>query len=122
MSDAIIQTPAPHKAAPPKGRKVARSGAEQRRHVIEVFVRTTAAVVGGYVTAGLATAVLARLTPGPTAEVTIAVTGLSFFIYVGVIVWAFADAKVRRVWAGLLGSWAIMAGVLWLSLQVEPRL
>lgn len=108
--------------AKPKGRKAKRSGVQAGLHGLDVFARSLAAIVGGYVAASLTTAVLARLLPGAVADVTIGATTFSFVVYVSVAIWAFADAKTWRIWAGLAGYCAILSAILWWSLSVEPRL
>lgn len=107
---------------PKSGRKGGRTRGERALHRLDVVVRTVAAIGMGYVTASLSTATLARLLPGPVEEATIAATTFSFVVYVSVAVWAFADAKAWRVWAGLLTLCAVLAGVLWWSVTMEPRL
>ncbi len=106
----------------PAARKGAASPAERWRRAADVSARTVAAIALGYVTASLATAVLARLLPGPVEEATIAATTFSFVIYVSVVIWAFADRHAWRVWAGLITACAVLTGALLWSLSVEPRL
>lgn len=113
---AVTQT-APPAAAKRKGPK-----GPTLRQRLDVAARAVAAILVGYLFAALSTAVLARLLPGGPEEATIAATLLSFAVYATVVVWCFADPKTWRVWLGLIAGCALLGGVLWLSLQLEPRI
>ncbi|SNS96981.1 iron transporter [Pseudomonas segetis] len=64
--------------------------------------RIIAAIFAGYLFTYAFTAALAQLLPGePRAAMTIA-TWPAFVVYPLVILWAFACARVRLVWSGLL--------------------
>lgn len=76
-----------------------------------VFSRVVAAVVGGYGLATTASIVLARVMPGPKVDAVLAAVLLSFAVYVGAILWAFAARTAWRAWWGLLGA-AVVCAVL----------
>jgi hypothetical protein len=106
----------------PAAAAVKRKGARTWRQRLDIAGRAFAAIVVGYLFASLATAVLARLLPGPTAEATIAATTLSFAVYAAVAVWCFGDPKAARLWLGLAAGCAILSAILWISLMAETRL
>ena len=110
-------------APPPAKAKSAKAGKPPPwRRRLDVAARGGAAIFLGYLFAALSTAVLARVLPGPRAEASMAATLMSFAIYAGVAVWAFADAKTWRVWLGLVAGSGLLAAILWISLTLEPRL
>lgn len=116
-STTTLAPPPPAKA---KNAKAAKARPWRRR--LDVASRSIAAIFLGYLFAALSTAVLARVLPGPRAEASMAAMLLSFAIYAGVAVWAFADAKTWRVWLGLIAGSGLLATILWISLTLEPRL
>ncbi|WP_460419345.1 DUF3649 domain-containing protein [Pseudomonas sp. microsymbiont 2] len=63
--------------------------------------RIVAAVFGGYAFTYAFTAALARLLPLEQVDALIVATVLSFAVYTGAILWAFACRSARRAWAGL---------------------
>lgn len=63
--------------------------------------RIVAAVLGGYAFTYAFTAALARLLPLDPVDALIVATVLSFAVYTGAILWAFACRSARRAWAGL---------------------
>ncbi|WP_437181063.1 DUF3649 domain-containing protein [Pseudomonas peradeniyensis] len=63
--------------------------------------RIVAAVLGGYAFTYAFTAALARLLPLQPADALIVATVLSFAVYTGAILWAFACRSATRAWAGL---------------------
>ncbi|HEY4369153.1 MAG TPA: DUF3649 domain-containing protein [Steroidobacteraceae bacterium] len=81
---------------------------------LEVASRVLAAIVGGYVLASLATAVLAVVLPMPRAEATLTATMLSFAIYACIVLWVFATRSVWRVWAGVVVPAVALNALLWL--------
>lgn len=80
--------------------------------------RITAAILGGYAFTYAATAALARLLPLDKADALISATLLSFAVYTGAILWAFACRSAVRAWAGLalglplaaIGFWPQLTG------------
>ncbi|MRW82989.1 DUF3649 domain-containing protein [Pseudoduganella sp. FT26W] len=75
--------------------------------------RIAAAIIGGYLFASSAGALLSALYgPGSDAMLGGALLGLA--LYAPAIIWAFATHSARRAWAGLLGasfSFAVLAVV-----------
>lgn len=95
-------------------------GVSPWRHRLDVAARTLAAAAMGYLVAALSAATLSRLLPGPTPEAIMTGSLLSFAIYAGIAIWAFAERQVWRVWLGLSGAAAVLGAILWLSLRLEP--
>ncbi|OLS64652.1 DUF3649 domain-containing protein [Pseudomonas putida] len=81
--------------------------------------RITAAILGGYAFTYAATAALARLLPLDKVDALISATLLSFALYTGAILWAFACRSATRAWAGLalgvplaaIGFWPQLTGL-----------
>lgn len=72
--------------------------------------RFAAAVLGGYLFASAAAALLSTLNgPGSDAMLGGALLGLA--LYAPAIIWAFATRTTRRAWAGLLGASLVMAAL-----------
>lgn len=84
-----------------------------RRAWLDVALRVTAAVLGGYVLTYAATAALARLLPLARFDAAMVATLLSFALYTGFVLWAFATASVRRVWLGIALSLPLAAVGFW---------
>ncbi|WP_095158686.1 DUF3649 domain-containing protein [Pseudomonas sp. Irchel 3E13] len=63
--------------------------------------RIVAAILGGYAFTYAFTAALARLLPLDKVDALISASLLSFAVYTGVILWAFACRSAARAWAGL---------------------
>jgi hypothetical protein len=63
--------------------------------------RIVAAVLGGYAFTYAFTAALARLLPLQPVDALIVATVLSFAVYTGAILWAFACRSATRAWTGL---------------------
>lgn len=76
--------------------------------------RIAAAIVGGYLFASTAAALLSAFNgPGSDAMLGGALLGLA--LYAPAIVWAFATSSTRRAWGGLLGSslaFAVLAAIV----------
>lgn len=79
--------------------------------------RSAAAVLGGYTLASAAGIFLAGVLPQSRGEAALIGVQLSFAIYTGAVIWVFAVADLRRVWLGLLGTSALLAGVGWWLLK-----
>ncbi|TDN56802.1 hypothetical protein C7389_101181 [Azoarcus indigens] len=69
---------------------------------LDVLSRLLAAVAGGYLAATAVAMAVAALWPGPRAEGVMAATLLSFALYAGAVMWAFAARRARSAWFGLL--------------------
>lgn len=82
-------------------------------HGWRLLSRTAAAVLGGYALASAAGIFLAGVLPQSRGEAALVGLQLSFGIYTCAVVWVFAVADLRRVWLGLLGTSALLAGVGW---------
>lgn len=106
----------------PKATTTAKSASSAGARRLEVAARAALASIGGYIGAALAAALLARLLPGPVAEATTAAMLLSFAVYAALAIWSFADPRLLRLILGFGLGGAALAGALWLSLQLEPRL
>ncbi len=78
---------------------------------LAVASRCVAAIVGGYVVSALCAALLALLLPLVRVEAVLASTMLSFAIYTVIVMWAFYEASLRRVWMALAGASAAL-GIL----------
>jgi len=80
-----------------------------------------AAIPGGYLLAGLASACLARLLP--TSNVEAAVTGMlvSFGIYAALLIWAFSARSALRLWLWWGGTAAVLGVILAMSIALEGR-
>ncbi len=63
--------------------------------------RIAAAILGGYAFTYAFTAALARLLPLAKGDALIVATLLSFAVYTGAILWAFACRSALRAWVGL---------------------
>lgn len=89
-----------------------------QRAWLDTGLRVVAAVFGGYVLTYAATAALARLLPLARFDAAMVATLLSFALYTGFVLWAFATGSVRRVWLGIglslplatLGFWPVWFG------------
>ncbi|WP_233093857.1 iron transporter [Azotobacter chroococcum] len=78
-----------------------------QRAWLDTGLRVVAAVFGGYVLTYAATAALARFDAAMVA------TLLSFALYTGFVLWAFAAVSVRRVWLGIALSLPLAAVGFW---------
>jgi hypothetical protein len=103
-------------------RTLQRAGA---RKAIPIIVRLVAAIGGGYaVAAGLA-ALAARVLPMATAmparEAVVLVSMLAFLVYLGLLIWGFAEPNLVRLclilaavgivsWGGALGLVRLASG------------
>ena len=80
--------------------------------------RVTAAVLGGYLLASAWVVFCGVALPG-RAEAVLAGVQLSFVVYVGAVVWAFAPVPLGRVWMGLLVPAVALAGLAALLARLE---
>ena len=87
----------------------------RRGFVISVFQRVLLAVVGGYLlTSGLVSfGALALAAVMPRSEAVVLMAMLGFIVYLGLLIWAFAERRLSRLWL-VLGAGAVLvqAGVL----------
>mgnify|MGYP000547670581 CR=1 FL=1 len=92
---------------------------------IPIASRTCAALLGGYVFSWGFTAVVVALNVAAGGDywegLTLAYL-LAFLVYVVVFLWAFADARLLRVWLILAGGGAAMIGIAWFITPALPAL
>jgi len=78
--------------------------------------RTLAAALGGYALANSLPVALLAMLPMSAADAALSAIQLSFLVYLGAILWAFAARSAWHAWLGLLlpaaaslllGGWAI---------------
>lgn len=94
----------------------------RQQAALDVAARALVAGVGGYLIAALATSLLPRLLPMARSEAVIAATLLSFAIYAGVVLWAFAAARAARMWLWVTGIVVVLSAANWLAIAVGGRL
>ena len=92
--------------------KASRGGTSAYR--LAVLSRIGAAAFSGYAFAAALSILLSRVLPMPKAEAVLTATMLSFALYAGAIVWAFAVRTATRAWVGLAVPAAACAAVSWL--------
>jgi hypothetical protein len=104
------------RAARPSGALLAwlTPGQEAWRR-LDVGLRVVLAVAGGYGLAALCTMLLSVTLPLPRVEAVLAASMLSFAVYAGAVVWAFAARSVLRACAGM----AILAVPLGIALLLR---
>lgn len=76
-----------------------------------VASRVGAAALGGYALTYAATACLTLLLPLRKTEAILTAAMLSFLLYAGAIIWAFAAATPWRAWLGLLAPTAVFTAI-----------
>ncbi|HEX4878603.1 MAG TPA: iron uptake protein [Limnobacter sp.] len=84
--------------------------------LLRIFCRIGAAVLGGYAfTWGFTAAGMAGLVALGVGfhEAETGVLMLSFLVYLGVFLWAFAHGSMARVWLALAGGGAVMTLAAW---------
>ena len=88
----------------------------------DIAARAFAAVPLNYAVTSALTMLIARLLPGDAAQASIAATTLSFAIFAGIAMTAFAVRSALRLWIGLVAA-GLVAGVAdWLLIAVGGRL
>ena len=78
---------------------------------LSILSRLLAAVLGGYLLASALAMFLPAALPGSRAEAVLAGVQWSFALHVLAVVWAFSPLSLARVWWGLLGFAAALAGL-----------
>lgn len=86
-------------------------------HALDVASRTVLAAVGGYIAAALTTAGLARWLPIARVEAVVAGMLVSFAVYAVVAIFAFAVARVSRVWFWTSAYCVPLAVTLYLAMH-----
>ena len=79
----------------------------------EAWMRTAAAIFGGYGFTYSFTAALARLLPMADSEAVIVATLPSFLVYGLAMLWAYGCCSVRRAWALLLPAIPLAVFAFW---------
>lgn len=75
--------------------------------------RVVAAVLGGYALAHALPITLAAALPLPRAEAALFAIQLSFLVYTGAVLWAFAARSAVAAWLGLLLPTAVTGLLAW---------
>ena len=88
----------------------------------DIAARTLAAVPLNYAVTSALTMLIARLLPGDTAQASIGATTLSFAIFAGVAMTAFAVRSVAKLWVGLIAAGLVAGAADWLLIAVGGRL
>ena len=85
---------------------------------LPIVMRTLAAIFAGYALANLFSIFLARALPFAFAissgEAFIIGSLLSFGLWVGAAMWAFAAKSAARAWGGLVGPIGLLVVAIWL--------
>lgn len=76
-----------------------------------VCQRVVAAVIGGYALAVTASTCLSFILPLPRDDATLTGLLISFAIYAGAVLWAFAVHSLQRLWWGIGGTTAACASL-----------
>lgn len=81
-----------------------------------LFSRIIAALLGGYVLAGLSSVAMLAL-PMAKPQAVIAGMLISFLVYAGAVIWVFAVRNAWRAWLGLLLAGAPLLLAAWFVQQ-----
>jgi hypothetical protein len=85
---------------------------------LSIAARVFAAVVGGYTLTSLVVAVFALIFPSEPSEAALAATMLSFAIYAGIALSAFAIRSVWRMAASMIAAIVLLRATLWVCDRV----
>ena len=88
----------------------------------DIAARTLAAVPLNYVVTSALTVLIARLLPGDAAQASIGATTLSFAIFAGLAMTAFAVRSVAKLWIGLVTAGLVAGAADWLLIAIGGRL
>ena len=88
----------------------------------DIAARTLAAVPLNYAVTSALTILIARLLPGDAAQASIGATTLSFAIFAGLAMTAFAVRSVAKLWIGLVAVGLAAAAADWLLIAIGGRL
>ena len=88
----------------------------------DIAARTLAAVPLNYAVTSALTVLIARLLPGGGAQASIGATMLSFAIFAGIAMTAFAVRSALRLWIGLIAAGLAAAAADWLLNAIGGRL
>lgn len=92
-----------------------RASRTKRASRWNVGARVLAAIPANYALTSLAAAWIARMLPMPSAEASVAATLLSFAIFAGIALTAFAVRSLARLWLWMAGAGLVLGACLWLS-------
>lgn len=95
--------------------QASRAKTSSLRNGWALALRALTALVGGYAAAAGLASLIARFLPIARVEATAWGMLLSFAIYVGLALWAFAEVKLWRVFAVIWGTAAVSAGLVLLA-------
>jgi len=86
------------------------------RRWVAICQRVLLAVVGGYFLSAalVAWGALALASVMPRSEAVVLMGMLGFVVYLGVLLWAFAEPRLGRLWVVLAGVPLAAAGLRWL--------
>lgn len=87
-----------------------------------ITARALAAVPLNYAVTSVLTMLIARLLPGDAAQASIGATTLSFAIFAGLAMTAFAVRSIAKLWIGLIAAGLVAGAADWLLIAVGGRL
>lgn len=87
-----------------------------------IAARVVAAVPLNYAVTSALTMLVARLLPGDAAQASIGATTLSFAIFAGLAMTAFAVRSVAKLWLGLVATGLVAGAADWALIAVGGRL
>lgn len=85
-------------------------------------LRALAAVPLNYAVTAMLTMLVARLLPGGAAQASIGATLLSFILFAGIAMTAFAVRSTLKLWFGLVAVGLVAGGIDWLLISIGGRL
>ncbi|UKK83956.1 DUF3649 domain-containing protein [Sphingopyxis sp. BSN-002] len=85
-------------------------------------LRALAAVPLNYAVTAVLTMLIARLLPGGAAQASIGATLLSFILFAGIAMAAFAVRSTVKLWLGLVVLGVLAGGIDWLLISIGGRL
>ena len=88
----------------------------------DVAARAMAAVPLNYAVTSTLTMLLARLLPGGPQQASIGATLLSFLVFAGLAMIAFAVRSVSRLWMGLIATGVVAGLADWCFIMLGGRL
>jgi hypothetical protein len=98
------------------------AGAARGKAWRDVALRVLAAVPLNYAVTAALTMLVARLLPGGAAQASIGATLLSFVIFAGIAMTAFAVRSTAKLWFGLVAASLLAGGLDWLLISTGGRL
>jgi hypothetical protein len=83
---------------------------------LQVFSRTVAAVVGGYVLSNLLAILTSYILPMSISDSVLLSLQLSFLFYSVVVIWVFSTKTASKAWLGLIMACAISSIGVYLAM------